>query len=88
MPSQTPFFDSETGTLDTAKILAEAIPLAKLVGLFVAVSLVPFALAVASLGTGSLVGSAFVLVGQFVLAVGAGIVLLYVLVRSRQLTAA
>jgi len=86
MPSQTPFFDPESGTLDTAEILREAIPLARLVGLFVAVSLLPFVLGMFSFGASSLVGAAFVLLGWFVLAVGAGVVLLYVLVRSRRLT--
>jgi len=86
MPSKTPFFDPESGTLNIAGILSEAIPLAKLVGLFVAVSLLPFVLAVTSFGANSLVGAAFTLVGQFVLAIGAGVVLLYVIVRSRQLS--
>jgi hypothetical protein len=88
MPSRTPFIDPESGTLDLAKILSEAIPLARLVGLFVAVSLLPFAVGVVSFGADSLVGAAFVLLGQFVLAIGAGIVLLYVLVRSRQFATA
>ena len=86
MPSHTPFFDAD-GAIDLAGTLSEALPIAELVGLFVVVSLVPFAVAVASFGTNSLVGSAFVLVGQSVLAVGAGVVLLYVLVRSRRLSA-
>ncbi|MBB6647726.1 hypothetical protein [Halobellus ruber] len=86
MPSDTPFFDAGSGTLDVAEILSEAIPLARLIGLFVGVSLLPFILGAFSFGTGSLVGAAFVLLGQFVLAVGAGIVLLYVVVRARQLS--
>jgi hypothetical protein len=88
MPSKTPFVDRESDTLNIARILAEAFPLARLIGLFVAVSLLPFVVGVVAFGANSLVGSAFVLVGQFVLAVGAGIVLLYILVRSRQLSAA
>ena len=88
MPSKTPFVDPESGTLNIARILTEAFPLARLIGLFVAVSLLPFVVGVVAFGANSLVGSAFVLVGQFVLAVGAGIVLLYILVRSRQLSAA
>ena len=63
MPSHTPFFDAD-GAIDLAGTLSEALPIAKLVGLFVVVSLVPFAVAV-----------------------GAGVVLLYVLVRSRRLSA-
>jgi hypothetical protein len=88
MPSQTPFFDSETGTLDVAAVLSEAIPVARLVGLFVAVSLLPLVVGTFSFGPDSLVGAAFVLVGRFVLAVGAGVTLLYVVVRGRRLSAA
>jgi hypothetical protein len=84
MPSQTPFFDSETGTLD----VAETIPIARLVGLFVAVSLLPLVVGTFSFDPDSLVGAAFVLVGRFVLAVGAGVTLLYVVVRGRRLSAA
>ena len=84
MPSQTPFFDSETGTLD----VAETIPIARLVGLSVAVSLLPLVVGTFSFGPDSLVGAAFVLVGRFVLAVGAGVTLLYVVVRGRRLSAA
>lgn len=83
MSSSTPFVDP-TGTLDADQILAEAIPLAKLVGLVVGVALVPFAV-VFLLGLRSGIGLLFTLVGQFVLAVGSGIVLMYVVARGVQL---
>lgn len=41
MPSPKPFVDPTTGDLDTNQILSEAVPLGKLVGLFVALGLVP-----------------------------------------------
>lgn len=44
MPPSTPFVDRATGALDTDQILAEAIPIAKLIGLFVAIALVPLAI--------------------------------------------
>jgi hypothetical protein len=84
MPSDPPFIDPTDRTLDTGQILYEAIPIAALVGLVAGVALVPFALSLAVGGTGPL-GLLFGLLGQFVLAVGTGVVLLYLLVRARQL---
>jgi hypothetical protein len=63
----------------------EAIPLAKLIGVFVAIALVPFAM-VFLLGGRSTAGMLFALAGQFVLAVGSGIVLMYVISRAIQLS--
>jgi hypothetical protein len=80
MPPTRPFVDPVTGTLDTDQILTEAVPLGKLVGLFVAVAFVPLTLAF--LLGGGLVGALFALAAQFVLAVGAGVVLLYVVIRG------
>lgn len=85
MPRSTPFVDRETGTIDTAQILVEAIPLAKLIGVFVAIALVPFAMAFL-LGGRSAAGAVFAFAGQFVLAVGSGIVLMYVVSRAIQLS--
>lgn len=45
MPSNTPVGDTVTGKLDTDQTLSVATPLGNLIGLFIAVSLVPFALA-------------------------------------------
>ncbi|SNZ11891.1 hypothetical protein SAMN06269185_1421 [Natronoarchaeum philippinense] len=84
MPASPPFVDPSTNTLDTDQIVAEAVPLAKLVGLFAAVALVPMVLSFVALG--GLVGVLLTLLTQFVLAVGAGIVLIYVIARGRQLT--
>lgn len=81
MPSSRPFVDSGTGTLDTGQIFAEAVPLAKLVGVVVAVALVPFAFVLA-VGGHSPLGLLFTFVAQFVLAVGSGVVLVYVVARG------
>lgn len=83
MSPSPPFVDRGTGELDAAQILAEAIPLAKLVGLVAAVALVP--LLPMLFGVRSAVGLALTLVGQFALAVGSGVVLLYVVARGVQL---
>jgi len=80
MPSRRPFIDVESGSVDRYQLLAEAVPLARLILFFVAVAAVPFALAFL-LGF-SIFGRLFALIGQFVLAVGAGIVLIYVVVRG------
>jgi len=79
----TPFVDTD-GTIDTDQVLAEAVPLARLIGLFVAVALVPFALVFLALGN-SILGTVLVVAAQFVLAVGTGIVLMYVIARGTQL---
>ena len=80
MPSP-PFVDRGTGELDTKHLITEAIPLAKLVGLVGVVALIPLLPALFGI-RGAL---AFTLVGQFVLAVGAGLVLMYVVARGTQL---
>ena len=84
MPSSTPFVDPATGELDTAQILSEALPLGKLIGVFAAVSLVPFGLGFFA-GPGAL-SVVFFALGQFVLAVGTGIVLIYAIVRGLALS--
>lgn len=84
MPSSTPFVDRETGAVDTGQIVAEARPIATLVALFVAVALVPLAL-VFLLGGTSTFGVVLTVLAQFVLAVGAAVVLLYVVTRAIQL---
>lgn len=81
MPSRRPFFERGTGELDVEQVVAEAVPLAKLVGLVAVVALVP--LLPALLGIPGALG--FTLVGQFVLAVGSGVVLVYVVARGVQL---
>ena len=87
MSSAMPFIDPESGTVDVSAVLSEAVPLARLIGLFAGVSLVPFILGIAAFSTNSLVGSVFVAIGQFTLAVGAGVGLIHVVVRARHLSA-
>ena len=84
MAPSYPFIDPETGGLDTDQILAETYPLAGLVALFGGVALVPFLLSLV-LGPGGL-GVVFSVVAQFVLAVGTGVVLMYVVARGISLT--
>jgi len=84
MSPSTPFVDRETGTIDTDQVLAEAVPLAKLVALFAGVAALPFALVFLALGN-SILGTVLVVAAQFVLAVGTGIVLMYVIARGTQL---
>lgn len=85
MSSSNLFVDRATGSIDTDQIIAEAIPIATLIGLFVAVALVPLVLAFLLGDVLSVLGALFMLVTQFVLAVGASIVLLYVIARAIQL---
>lgn len=80
MPSDTPFVDRTDGTLDTDQILVEAIPLAKLIGLFALVGFVP--LAIGFLLEPSGLALPFAALAQFVFAVGAGIVLIYAVARG------
>mgnify|MGYP006866534844 CR=1 FL=1 len=81
MSPSPPFIQQPSGTIDIAQLLREAIPLAKLIGLVSLIALGPFALAVA-LGV---FRRLFTLLTQFVLAVGGGIVLMYVITRAIQL---
>ena len=83
MPPSPPFVDRGTGELNISRIVAEAVPLAKLVGLVAVVALIP--LLPLLLGIRSGVGLVFTLVGQFALAVGSGVVLMYVVARGIQL---
>ncbi|WP_435178708.1 hypothetical protein [Halorussus sp. AFM4] len=78
------FIEQGTGELDATRVLAEAIPIAKLVGLFVAVAFVPFAFSIVFAGN-SAMRLLFTVLAQFVLAVGAGTVLLYVITRAVRL---
>jgi len=81
MVSTVPFVDPGTATLDFDQIVAESILLAKLVGFFVAIALVPLTV-VFFVGGRSGVGLLFTLLAQFILAVGSGIVLIYVVARG------
>ncbi|MFC7114365.1 hypothetical protein ACFQH2_04460 [Natronoarchaeum sp. GCM10025703] len=46
MAPSTPFVDPQTSELDTTQIITESILLAKLIGFFVAIALVPFLVAI------------------------------------------
>jgi hypothetical protein len=84
MPSPRPFIDPATGEINTAQIISEAVPLGKLIGVFVAGSLPPYAVAFFG-AENSALGALLALLGDFILAVGAGVVLMYVIVRGIQL---
>ena len=83
MSNDPPFVDPETGALDTAQIRAEAYPLAGLIMLFGALALVPFVLSL--FARGSPLSTLFTIVAQFVLAIGTGLVLIYVVARGTRL---
>lgn len=84
MSPSAPFFDAETGSLDTDQLVAETVPLAKLVALVAAAAVVPFAL-VWLLGGHSPVAVVLMVIAQYVLAIGTGLVLIYVVARGMAL---
>lgn len=84
MPPETPFVDAETGSIDTDRVLYEAIPLAKLIALIAVIAIVPLALL--AIGLPPRLATIFTLASQFILAVGSGLVLLYVISRGIQLS--
>lgn len=84
MPSDPPFIDPTNRSLDIGQILYEAIPIAALVALFGGLALLPMVLVFLVAG-GGVLGALLTVVAQFILAVGTGVVLLYLLVRARQL---
>lgn len=87
MPSSPPFIDQETGGLDTDQIRSEAYPLFGLIALFAGLALIPFVV-VFFVGGSSALGFLFSVLGQLILAVGAGIVLMYVVARGIRLAEA
>ncbi|QSG15968.1 hypothetical protein [Halapricum desulfuricans] len=89
MSSSPPFVDMDTGTFDFEQIWREAYPILGLVLLFGVLGLLPFYVGASftvSYGVGSLIGSVLTWLGQLILAVGSGIVLMYVIVRAIQLS--
>lgn len=84
MPGSPPFVDRESGALDIRQIWTEAFPLLGLILLFGALAMIPL-LFVFAIGGGSYLGAFFTLLAQLVLAVGTGIVLIYVVTRGIQL---
>lgn len=79
-----PFIDRDTGSLDYGQIQAEAFPLAGLIAFFAGLALVPFVFVFLFAGNSAL-GLLFTVVGQFILAIGTGVVLMYVIARGIQL---
>lgn len=87
MSSTPPFIDAETGELDFGQLRREAFPIAGLVALFGGLALLPFVLGLVLAG-GSALGVLLTVLAQFVLAVGAGVVLVYAVARGVQLAEA
>ena len=83
MAPSSPFIAPD-GTVDTDRVLAEAVPLARLIGLVVALAVPPFAVVYLFAG-GTLLGRLLTLLGQFVLVVGTGVVLMHVVARALRL---
>jgi hypothetical protein len=84
MVPSSPFITPD-GTVDTERVLTEAVPLARLIGLVVAAALPPYAVVFLFAGD-SLLGQLLSVFGQFVLAVGTGVVLMHVVTRANQLS--
>ena len=82
--SLPPFIDQESGELDLGQIRAEVFPLAGLILLFGGLALLVFLLTLLAAGN-SILGAFLVVVTQFILAVGIGIVSMYVVARGIQL---
>ena len=83
MSDDPPFINPERGTLNTAQIRTEAYPLAGLVMLFGALALIPFVLSL--FVRVSALSTLFTIIALFVLAIGTGLVLIYVVARGTQL---
>lgn len=82
--SSPPFIDQASGELDLGQIRVEVFRLAGLVLLFGGIALLLFLLTLL-VGGGTVLAGVLTVVSQFVLAVGAGIVLMYVVARGIQL---
>ncbi|WP_144799217.1 hypothetical protein [Halorubrum depositum] len=83
--SSPPFIDPESGELDVRQIRAEAGPLAGLIVLFGGTALLLFLITLL-VGGSTLLTGFLTVVSQFVLAVGTGITLMYVVARGIQLS--
>lgn len=82
--SSPPFIDEESGELDLGQIHEEVFRLAGLIVLFGGLAFLVFLITLPVAGN-SLLGGFFTVVSQFILAVGTGIVLMYVVARGIQL---
>lgn len=81
MSSPSLFIDRETGKIDTDQLLAEAIPLTKLVVLFGFLAFIPLQIA-SALNLGLSIGLILTVAAQVILAIGAGLILLYIITRA------
>lgn len=91
MSPSRPFFVASSGELDTDQILEEALPLGKLIGAIAVVALLPALLQFLLLdfvGIAPAVGFVLTLAVQFILAIGTGLVLMYIIIRANQLLSA
>ena len=84
MSSPPPVIHTTTGSLDTYQLLVEIIPLSKLIALVGVTTLLPSGIAT----TFGFFRGVFILISQFIFAVGASIVLLYIIARAIQLAEA
>lgn len=82
--SSPPFIDQESGELDLSQIQAEVFRLSGLIVLFGGVALLVFLITLLIAGN-SLLAGFLTVVSQFILVVGTGIVLMYVIARGIQL---
>jgi hypothetical protein len=82
--SSPPFIDQGSGELNLGQIRTEVFPLAALIIVFGGIALLVFLIALLFAGN-SLLGGFLTVVSQFILAVGTGIVLMYVIARGIQL---
>ena len=82
--SSPPFIDQGSGELDLGQLRTEIFPLAGLIVLFGGLALLAFLLTLLVAGNALLAG-VFTVVSQFIVAVGTGIVLMYVIARGIQL---
>ncbi|MFB6353751.1 MAG: hypothetical protein ABEJ92_06660 [Halobacteriales archaeon] len=84
MSPTPPFIDGETGALDTGQVAREALRIAGLVVLFGSLAMLAFLVGLLA-GGNAAVGLLFSFVAQLVIAVGAGVVLIYAVARGVQL---
>jgi hypothetical protein len=80
-----PFIDPVSSELELRQIFRESVPLLELVVLFGGLALLPFLVALLVAGNSPL-GLLLTLLSQLILAVGTGVVLIYVVARGVQLS--
>lgn len=83
MRDTAPFIDPVSSELELRQIFRESVPLLELVVLFGGLALLPFLVALLVAGNSPL-GLLLTLLSQLILAVGTGVVLIYVVARGVQ----